>query len=69
MPNNLHNMTKKNNKSLFQTLMSFFKTQTKKAHSTNTKMTKVKKTKRAKLVMKGGMLRDGTVVRNMPKQS
>ena len=62
-------MTKKNNKTFLQTLMSLFKTQTKKASSSNTKLTKGKKTKRAKSSMKGGMLRDGTVVRNMPKQS
>ena len=59
-------MTKKNNKSFIQTLMSFFKSQTKKSDSSNVK---AKKTKRAKSSMKGGMLRDGTVVRNMPKRS
>lgn len=62
-------MTKKNKKTFLQTLMSLFKTQTKKVRSSTTKLTKGKKTKRAKTSMKGGMLRDGTVVRNMPKQS
>lgn len=59
-------MTKKNNKSFFQTLMSLFKSQTKKSVSSHTK---AKKTKRAKTAMKGGMIRDGTVVRNMPNRS
>lgn len=59
-------MTKKNNKSFFQTLMSLFKSQTKKSIASHAT---AKKTKRAKSAMKGGMLRDGTVVRNMPKRS
>lgn len=62
-------MTKKNNKTFLQTLMSLFKTQTKKSNITNTKSTNLKKTKLAKSSMKGGMLRAGTVVRNMPKHS
>ncbi len=64
-------MTKKNNKSFLQTLMSLFKSQTKKQISSTTKTTKAKKTKRTKgsSTMKGGMIRDGTVVRNMPKRS
>lgn len=77
-------MTKKNNKSFLQVLMSLFKSQTKKQHTSpastpklvkKTKSTKkpktVKKTKSVKTlpVMKGGMIRDGTVVQNMPKRS
>jgi NAD/NADP transhydrogenase beta subunit len=77
-------MTKKNNKSFLQVLMSLFKSQTKKQVTTTTSATKpVKKTKSAKNpktvkktksvktlpVMKGGMIRDGTVVQNMPKRS
>lgn len=62
-------MTKKNNKTLLQTLMSLFKSQTKKQRSTTVKATKAKKTKRSKVSMKGGMIRDGTVVQNMPKRS
>lgn len=62
-------MTKKNNKTFLQTLMSLFKRQTKKQSSSSAKVTKTKKTKRAKATMKGGMIRDGTVVRNMPKHS
>lgn len=63
-------MTKKNTKTFLQTLMSLFKSQTKK-QATSTKKSASKKTKRAKLVtnMKGGMIRDGTVVQNMPKRS
>jgi hypothetical protein len=62
-------MTKKNNKTFLQTLMSLFKTQTKKSTSSSKKVSKGKKTKRVKLLMKGGMIRDGTVVQNMPKRS
>ncbi len=62
-------MTKKNNKTFLQTLMDLFKTKTKKARPSTTKISKGTKTKRAKSSMKGGMLRAGTVVRNMPKQS
>lgn len=47
-------MTKKNNKTFLQTLMSLFKTQTKKSNITNTKSTNLKKTKLAKSSMKGG---------------
>lgn len=62
-------MTKKNNKTFLQTLMGLFKSQTKKQSSATPKVTKAKKTKRSKVSMKGGMIRDGTVVRNMPKRS
>lgn len=58
-------MTKKNNMTFLQTLMNLFKTKTKKAPQTKAKHTT--KTKRTN--MKGGMLRDKTVIRNMPKQS
>ena len=64
-------MTKKNNKTFLQTLMSLFKSQTKKQKTAHAKGGKGKQTKRANTLptMKGGMIRDGTVVRNMPKLS
>jgi hypothetical protein len=62
-------MTKKNNKTFLQTLMSLFKSQTKKQSSATAKVSKAKKTKRTKVPMKGGMIRDGTVVQNMPNRS
>lgn len=60
-------MTKKNNKSFLQTLMSLFISKTKKATPTRIKAKKTKHAKKSTHV--GGMLRDGTVVRNMPKHS
>lgn len=62
-------MTKKNNKTFLQIFMSLFKRQTKKQNLSTAKVTKTKKTKRSKAPMKGGMIRAGTVVRNMPKRS
>ena len=53
-------------------IMSLFKTQTKKVNHTSSSSknnNKAKKTKRSKSSMKGGMIRDGTVVQNMPKRS
>lgn len=61
--------TQKSNKTLLQKIMDMFKSKTKKQNKTPKTMPKKSQTKRVNAkAMKGGMIRDGTVVQNMPKR-